>query len=128
MSQLDKSSMQLYDAQRRVTVISKVPESKSFVVSDKKDRIKIKDKQKNLGLGKTNYNRRASAPNLSKQDVIGKGQKKFFKFKYTSIAAIAQLGERQTEDLKVPGSIPGGGILFLFLFTPTKDVLQTMKW
>ena len=27
------------------------------------------------------------------------------------IAAIAQLGERQTEDLKVPGSIPGGGSL-----------------
>ena len=26
------------------------------------------------------------------------------------IAAIAQLGERQTEDLKVPGSIPGRGI------------------
>ena len=26
-------------------------------------------------------------------------------------AAIAQLGERQTEDLKVPGSIPGGGTL-----------------
>ncbi len=25
------------------------------------------------------------------------------------MAAIAQLGERQTEDLKVPGSIPGGG-------------------
>ncbi len=25
-------------------------------------------------------------------------------------ASIAQLGERQTEDLKVPGSIPGGGI------------------
>ena len=25
------------------------------------------------------------------------------------IAAIAQLGERQTEDLKVPGSIPGLG-------------------
>ena len=25
-------------------------------------------------------------------------------------AAIAQLGERQTEDLKVPGSIPGRGI------------------
>ena len=25
-------------------------------------------------------------------------------------AAIAQLGERQTEDLKVPGSIPGLGI------------------
>ena len=29
-------------------------------------------------------------------------------------AAIAQLGERQTEDLKVPGSIPGLGILFGF--------------
>ena len=27
-------------------------------------------------------------------------------------AAIAQLGERQTEDLKVPGSIPGLGTLF----------------
>ena len=27
-------------------------------------------------------------------------------------AAIAQLGERQTEDLKVPGSIPGLGIRF----------------
>ena len=26
-------------------------------------------------------------------------------------AAIAQLGERQTEDLKVPGSIPGLGVL-----------------
>ena len=30
-----------------------------------------------------------------------------------SSAAIAQLGERQTEDLKVPGSIPGLGILNL---------------
>ena len=27
-------------------------------------------------------------------------------------AAIAQLGERQTEDLKVPGSIPGLGSFF----------------
>ena len=27
------------------------------------------------------------------------------------VAEIAQLGERQTEDLKVPGSIPGLGIL-----------------
>ena len=26
-------------------------------------------------------------------------------------AAIAQLGERQTEDLKVPGSVPGLGII-----------------
>ena len=30
-----------------------------------------------------------------------------------AFADIAQLGERQTEDLKVPGSIPGVGI-FLF--------------
>ena len=29
-------------------------------------------------------------------------------------AAIAQLGERQTEDLKVPGSIPGLGIVRFF--------------
>ena len=28
-----------------------------------------------------------------------------------ALAAIAQLGERQTEDLEVPGSIPGLGIL-----------------
>ena len=28
-------------------------------------------------------------------------------------AAIAQLGERQTEDLEVPGSIPGLGSVFL---------------
>ena len=35
-----------------------------------------------------------------------------FSITWTSIlsAAIAQLGERQTEDLKVPGSIPGHGI------------------
>ena len=32
-------------------------------------------------------------------------------------AAIAQLGARQTEDLKVPGSIPGrGNFVFIFLF------------
>ena len=30
----------------------------------------------------------------------------------TVFADIAQLGERQTEDLKVPGSIPGVGNLF----------------
>ena len=29
------------------------------------------------------------------------------------IAVVAQLGERQTEDLKVPGSIPGLGIIVL---------------
>ena len=33
-------------------------------------------------------------------------------------AAIAQLGERQTEDLKVPGSIPGLGISVLLKQTP----------
>ena len=31
---------------------------------------------------------------------------------FVNLAAIAQLGERQTEDLKVPGSIPGGGNFF----------------
>ena len=30
-------------------------------------------------------------------------------------AEIAQLGERQTEDLKVPGSIPGFGTFFVSL-------------
>ncbi len=30
-----------------------------------------------------------------------------------SVAAIAQLGERQTEDLEVPGSIPGFGIFII---------------
>ena len=34
-------------------------------------------------------------------------------------AAIAQLGERQTEDLKVPGSIPGRGNKVLFIFIPS---------
>ena len=33
----------------------------------------------------------------------------------SSVADIAQLGERQTEDLKVPGSIPGVGITFFVL-------------
>ena len=31
---------------------------------------------------------------------------------HSAEAAIAQLGERQTEDLKVPGSIPGLGMHF----------------
>lgn len=30
-------------------------------------------------------------------------------------ASIAQLGERQTEDLKVPGSIPGRGSFMAFI-------------
>ena len=33
------------------------------------------------------------------------------------MAEIAQLGERQTEDLKVPGSIPGFGISFSYSYT-----------
>ena len=33
----------------------------------------------------------------------------------TLAAALAQLGERQTEDLKAPCSIHGGGIAFLLL-------------
>jgi hypothetical protein len=33
-------------------------------------------------------------------------------------AEIAQLGERQTEDLEVPGSIPGFGILLQFFILP----------
>ena len=35
---------------------------------------------------------------------------------FIRLAAIAQLGERQTEDLKVPGSIPGGGIFLQYIF------------
>ena len=47
------------------------------------------------------------------------------------LAAIAQLGERQTEDLKVPGSIPGGGIFLrkkfvLFLVVRNKELIQTV--
>ncbi len=38
--------------------------------------------------------------------------KKYILYSY---AAIAQLGERQTEDLKVPGSIPGGGIYIYYI-------------
>ena len=30
------------------------------------------------------------------------------------MALIAQLGERKTEDLKVPGSIPGRSIFYIF--------------
>ena len=46
----------------------------------------------------------------------------FFSFiVYFQLAVIAQLGERQTEDLKVPGSIPGRGI---FLFVNYYDFLS----
>ena len=40
----------------------------------------------------------------------------YLKLKKYYRAVIAQLGERQTEDLKVPGSIPGRG-RFLKIFT-----------
>ena len=36
-------------------------------------------------------------------------EKQVHRFDTKPLAAIAQLGERQTEDLKVPGSIPGLG-------------------
>ena len=45
-------------------------------------------------------------------------------FTVLSKAVIAQLGERQTEDLKVPGSIPGRGIfaqIFSKYFTPVLE-------
>ena len=35
---------------------------------------------------------------------------------FSTAAAIAQLGERQTEDLEVPGSIPGFGMLLSYFF------------
>ena len=42
-----------------------------------------------------------------------------------SKASLAQLGERQTEDLKVPGSIPGGGT-HIFYFTHTKYIYDSV--
>ena len=42
-----------------------------------------------------------------------------------TLADIAQLGERQTEDLKVPGSIPGVGNLFWILFLQCEQVVGT---
>ena len=41
------------------------------------------------------------------------------------VAAIAQLGERQTEDLKVPGSIPGHGI---FAFAQCQFGIRLVFW
>ena len=43
-----------------------------------------------------------------------------------SRAAIAQLGERQTEDLKVPGSIPGLGMLDAFPMVPSLSKLSIL--
>ena len=42
-------------------------------------------------------------------------------------AALAQLGERQTEDLKVPGSIPGGGIFGYPLHLSLCSLLRPSK-
>ena len=43
----------------------------------------------------------------------------------SATAAIAQLGERQTEDLKVPGSIPGlGRILFANLYGDDESAIK----
>ena len=40
----------------------------------------------------------------------------------TSTAALAQLGERQTEDLKAPCSIHGGGIHFCIIGLDKDDI------
>jgi|SaaInlStandDraft_2_1057019.scaffolds.fasta_scaffold542898_1 hypothetical protein len=42
-------------------------------------------------------------------------------------AALAQLGERQTEDLKVPGSIPGGGTFVRGRKAEVKDRILPQK-
>ena len=44
---------------------------------------------------------------------------------FQDTADIAQLGERQTEDLKVPGSIPGVGNLFCILFLQCEQIVGT---
>ena len=41
-----------------------------------------------------------------------------------STAEIAQLGERQTEDLKVPGSTPGFGKVFLAKLEPCFKIMK----
>ena len=43
----------------------------------------------------------------------------------TSIAALAQLGERQTEDLKAPCSIHGGGTLFCIIGFDGDDIFNS---
>ena len=42
-------------------------------------------------------------------------------------AEIAQLGERQTEDLKIPGSIPGFGNMFIFFHDAQSFVIQVLR-
>ena len=49
-----------------------------------------------------------------------------FRISSYRIAVIAQLGERETEDLEVPGSIPGHGSLLL---CPTRaHPISTQAW
>ena len=42
-------------------------------------------------------------------------------------AEIAKLGERQTEDLKVPRSIPGFGNMFIFFHHAQSFVIQVLR-
>ena len=53
-------------------------------------------------------------------------------FVTTITAGIAQLGERQTEDLKVRGSIPGLGISFFLCLEslpfPIPESLRLLNW
>ena len=46
---------------------------------------------------------------------------------FVTKAAVAQLGERQTEDLKVPGSIPGGGICFFISKLKTQNAFAGVR-
>ena len=46
----------------------------------------------------------------------------------TFFADIAQLGERQTEDLKVPGSIPGVGTCLSFIKVDTGKIAVAWHW
>ena len=43
---------------------------------------------------------------------------------FPQAAVIAQLGERQTEDLKVPGSIPGRGIFFYIIISALSTLMN----
>ena len=45
---------------------------------------------------------------------------------HSNKAALAQLGERQTEDLKVPGSIPGGGTASMAEWSKALDLSSSI--
>ena len=59
--------------------------------------------------------------------VLGKRAKQERASNTFARAAIAQLGERQTEDLKVPGSIPGLGI-FVLLHATAATSKNNIDW